>query len=297
MKHTISVTMLLVLLFVAAQFVGLLLISRDISVAITPEGVPVVVHSEPVVGPRPEISGADSVLMVMASVGAGTALLLTLIRFGKMRLWKLLFFWAAFMSISIALGVVMEPLLAFGAGFALAALKLLRPHVVIHNLTEILMYAGIAVLFVPLFQLEWMIVLLLVISVYDMVAVWKSKHMITLATSLTESKAFAGLSVSYATASRGDRRPGSGNAEAREAILGGGDIAFPLLFSGVVMEFLITSMNMAADAAFFRTLIITLCVTLTLIALLAKGEAGKFYPAMPFLTAGALAGLGIVLAI
>jgi len=245
MKHTITVTAMLVGLFVVAQIVGLVLINQDITITALPDGTSEVTHSDPIIGPRPEVSGIDSFLMVIVSVLIGTALLLTLIHFKKLHLWKILFFWAVFMSISIALGVFIDPLFAFGIGFILAALKLLKPQVIIHNFTEILMYAGIAILFVPLFQLKWMIALLLVISVYDMFAVWKSKHMVTLATSLTESNAFAGLVVSYTKKmpkiKSGKTKRGKG--ETREAILGGGDIAFPLLFSGVVMEFLITTMN------------------------------------------------------
>ncbi len=43
------------------------------------------------------------------------------------------------------------------------------------------MYTGIAILFVPILNVFWMIILLIVISIYDAYAVWKSKHMVKMA--------------------------------------------------------------------------------------------------------------------
>ena len=40
-------------------------------------------------------------------------------------------------------------------------------------------------------------ILLVLISIYDMIAVWKSKHMITLAKFQLDTKSFAGLAMNY----------------------------------------------------------------------------------------------------
>src|SRR3989344_5354639 len=69
-----------------------------------------------------------------------------------------------------------------------------------------------------------------------------------------------------------------------EAMLGGGDIGFPLLFSGVILKTL--GLNQA--------LIVSLCSALALLFLFIIAEKKKFYPAMPFITAGCLIGYAIV---
>ena len=72
----------------------------------------------------------------------------------------------------------------------------------------------------------------------------------------------------------------------RTAILGGGDIAFPLLFSGVILK---------TTANYLNPLIITIFAAIALLLLLMKGEKDKFYPAMPFLSLGCFIGYAVVL--
>ena len=67
----------------------------------------------------------------------------------------------------------------------------------------------------------------------------------------------------------------------RSAVLGGGDVAFPLLFSGVVMK---------TTGSYVFPLIITLTTAIALGLLLTYSEKGKFYPAMPFISAGCFVG-------
>ena len=212
-------------------------------------------------------------------------------------------FIAVITTITITLGVFLPAFWALLIAALLTFLKIFRSNIVIHNLSEILIYAGIALLFVPLFNLFWITILLLIISVYDAFAVWQSKHMIKLAQFQTGNRLFAGFFVSkkakvktikgtIAKKVKGTVKRGKvKKVRAREAILGGGDIAFPLIFAGVVMESLLLR---GTANAFLATLIIPVVLTLVLLGLLLKGEQGKFYPAMPFLTAGCLIGAAIV---
>ena len=70
----------------------------------------------------------------------------------------------------------------------------------------------------------------------------------------------------------------------RTAILGGGDVGFALLFTGVVLK----------EWGTWQSLIIPLFTTTALGLLFWKAEEQKFYPAMPFITAGCFIGLGVV---
>ena len=142
--------------------------------------------------------------------------------------------------------------------------------------------------FFPVINVVSAVVLLIIISIYDMIAVWKSKHMIAMAKFQTRSKVFAGLMLPYHKPEKGRAKivsysstPGGKQQRVKSAILGGGDIAFPLLFSGVIMK---------TTASFLIPAIITVCAALALFGLLVKGESNKFYPAMPFISIGCFAG-------
>ena len=197
MKHDLRIVLALITLFLVSQFIGLAILYQDIEVVVSPTGEMNVTHSETVLGPRPEVRGSESFILVIGSVLIGTLLILLLVRFGKVNIWKTMFFLAVFMTISVALGVVLDPLVAIVIAFLLAIFKIFRSSIIVHNFTEVLMYAGIAVLFVPIFDITWIIALLLVISAYDVFAVFQSKHMVTMAKFQTKSGVFAGLSIPY----------------------------------------------------------------------------------------------------
>ncbi|MBI4021411.1 MAG: hypothetical protein HY369_04145 [Candidatus Aenigmarchaeota archaeon] len=318
MKYNVRVTGLLVGLFLLAQLVGLAVLYQDIvAVVPTPGGGVEIVHPDTAIGERPEVEGPDSVLLILFGVFIGTVLLLLIIRYASVAYWKILFFLAVWSTISVSLGVLIPAdlalpafsglaetvpvnfLVAIGLALLLAIVKLARPNILIHNLTELLIYAGIAVVFVPLLTVEWAILLLLVISAYDAFAVWQSRHMVTLAKYQVKSRVFAGLLISEGRPAAKDAAPAKGRRAAQapaaqEAILGGGDVAFPLIFAGVVMESLVLA-GVAKPIAYLQTLIIPVILAAVVLLLLIKGEQGKFYPAMPFLTAGCLLGWAAVL--
>lgn len=322
MKHDMRITLFLVLIFVVAQIAGLFLINYDAKVVKTENGT-TVTHADTAVGPRPQTSGYGTIAFLIVGVLIGTLLVLIVIRFKKMFLWKAWFFIAVTIAITISLGVFMFWALALILALGIAAWKLWKSNVFIHNISEILVYAGIALLIVPMFKAVqgenfWMspvflaVLLLLIISIYDAYAVWRSKHMVKMAQFQSQSKVFAGLMIPYTSkkgsdavkietkaskiqaakvsAAKSDTIPiGATDDSHKTAILGGGDIAFPLIFSGVVMENLMVQ-GLSKMAAFGYTMIITLFTTIALFWLLYKSKKDTFYPAMPFISAGCLIG-------
>ncbi len=308
MKYNLRVTLTLLALFTAAQLTGLVLVNGSIAgVVTTPSGEIVIEHTETPIE-RPPTEGAGSFAYLIAGVAFATLLLLAIIRLGLLKLWKAWFFLAVWMTVTVALSVYLATVFAAGIAFLLAVFKIFNRHPVIYNVTEILIYSGIVVLFTPIFDVFWTAALLLAISAYDIVAVRKTGHMVTMAKFLMKSELFAGLSVptgkhparaarapvaQRATTARAARDDDAAEGVQRNAILGGGDIAFPMLFSGVVMESLITS-GLSKLPAFGLTLIVTACATAALALLFWIAKKNRFYPAMPFLTAGCLAGYGAV---
>jgi hypothetical protein len=112
---------------------------------------------------------------------------------------------------------------------------------------------------------------------------------------------FAGLSIPYSrsgkvetTYGKGKKVKGAQKEEVVVAGLGGGDITFPLLFTGAVLQSLALS-GIPKASAFLLTLILPAVLTVTLVIMLMNAAKGKFYPAMPVLSAGCVLGYVLVL--
>jgi len=297
-KHTAKITLLLVGVFLLAQVIGLLVIQSYIDVQQTQQTGQVTFEELPLGIQRPQIEEDYSFVYIMVAVLIGTLMLLVLIYFKFYRIWKIWYGFAIFVALTIAFGAFVDT--RFGAfidariamGLALVVMlwKVLRPNVFIHNFGELFIYGGLASIFVPIMNEFAAVMLLLLISLYDMYAVWKSKHMVALAQFQTESNMFAGFYVPYSLPNARIEKKAKSvrkveTTQVKSAILGGGDIAFPLLFSGAVFK--VYGLHL--------TLIISLTAALALLGLLTFGKKDRFYPAMPFLSVGCLVGYGIIL--
>lgn len=260
MKHNLTITLIIVALFLAAQIIGLF-ITKEYLVEELPFGIE-----------RPEFKETVSYIPLLTAVMIATILALVLIKLGALKVWKAWFFLATVYLLMIALGAFFTSLFALIAAILLTVIKFVRPSVIIHNFTELFVYSGIAAIFVPIMSLLAVAILLIIISIYDMIAVWKTKHMIKLAKFQAESKMFAGLYIPYAKGKKA-------------AILGGGDIGFPMLFTGVIMK-----LNGIVDG-----IIAAVCVAIALFILLMLSKKNRFYPAMPFITAGCALGFVVTL--
>ena len=302
MKHTLKVTLLLALIFFVAQIAGLAITKEYISTEeyIDPETKAVVkqIVSEdlPYNIERPEIEESTSYIWITTAVIIGTLLLLLIIKLKKMSLWKIWFFFAVFFTMAIAFAPFVGQIIAAILAFVFALIKVYRPTTILNNFTEIFIYGGLAAIFVPVINLFAAFALLFLISIYDIIAVRHTKHMVKLAKFQARSNVFAGLLVPYGK-SNSIAAEGKGIIKGKEkgriAVLGGGDIGFPLLFAGAVMKELMLANP--EPIGFLKTLVIPVFVTFALIYLLITGEKGKFYPAMPYLSVGCILGYFAVL--
>lgn len=305
MKHTPKITVILLLLFLISQLFGLLVINKYIvKRTVTPAGKTNVSWKEIPYVERPQVNETTSFVYVLIGIIIGTILLLLLIKMKAVAIWKTWYFVAIFLSIGISLAAFLNKVWTILLALILSFLKTVKPNVFIHNLTEPLVYAGIAALLIPVFNIPSALILLLLISVYDYLAVNKIKHMVTLAKFQTSQNNFAGIMIPYAknrilikqskvkvnyTGKKGSKvsKPQRRikNKGYSTAILGGGDIALPLLFAGTVLKYY----------ALTQAFIVVLTATIALAYLLYTSKEKKFYPAMPFLTIGCLVGYLIVL--
>jgi presenilin-like A22 family membrane protease len=169
----------------------------------------------------------------------------------------------------------------------------------IHNITELLIYPGIAAIFVAILNLPTAIILLVLISIYDIWAVWHSGVMQKMAKfQMNSVGVFGGFFIPYASKKvkekiralklkyKNSQIPKNiiknSNLKVNLAILGGGDIIFPIIACGV---FLKTFHN------FYACLSVILFTSLALLYLFVFAKKKKFYPAMPYLTTGIFLGM------
>src|SRR3989338_5495 len=298
MKHSLSITLLILGIFLLAQFIGIFILYKYIDPEQSVQEGKTVFKELPI-GERPPVEEKTSFIPVILAVLIGTVILLVLIKYKLAFIWKLWFLMAAVITLTVAFTAFISTAIAFGLALVLGIWKVLKPNVIIHNFTELFIYGGLAAIFVPLFNLFSVIILLILISGYDAYAVWKSKHMITLAKSQAESKIFAGLLIPYKLGKAVHRKEGHNikaiktamkstltlpKVQMRTAILGGGDIGFPLIFAGVVLK----------EWGLWQSLVIPFFALAGLAILLYYAEEKKFYPAMPFISAGCFVGLGVV---
>ncbi len=207
---------------------------------------------------------------------------------------------------SIQSNISLVSLLIFLIAFLLAYLKIFKRDLIIHNITELLIYPGITAVFVPILGVFGIIILLLLISLYDIFAVWKSEIMQKMAKyQINKLRIFTGFFVPYVNKKQKQKikqiKQKSLNLEKEKkekflekqfkkskikvnvAILGGGDIIFPIITAGI---FYVTM-------GLIPALIITASATIGLFGLFILAKKGKFYPAMPFLTSSMYIGMMI----
>jgi len=298
MKHSLEVTLVLVGLFLAAQVMGLFITHSYMGdVEVTESGeISITWQDLPSIGgvgvERPQVEPSQGIWLILIAIIIGTILLFLIIKMKHEMLWRVWFFLAVAICLTIAFAVFIGSTAAFFFGFFLAYLKVFRPSIIIQNFTELFVYGGLAAIFVPMLNKVSVILLLFFISLYDMYAVWKSKHMIKLAKFQAKAKIFAGMMIPYSMPKIGKIRKKKKSKEKkgkklklkqikiRTAILGGGDVGFPLIFAGVIMK----------TAGLWKAMIIPVFVSIALLMLLMYGRKDKFYPAMPFLSIGCLAG-------
>lgn len=292
MKHSAKITAILLASFLLAQLIGLLVVNNYVDAEKTAETGTLQFEDLPFGLQRPSGTQFSILAYIISSIIIGTILLFVLIRFNARFLWRLWYFLAVTTTLTISLGAFINPIIALITGISLAIWKLKRPNVYLHNFTELFIYSGLAALLAPVMNIGAGIAMLLIISAYDMYAVWKSKHMIKLANFQAKNQIFAGLYIPYKLPRGRLPEPGrtspspyySSKKKIKLAILGGGDIGFPLIFAGIVLK----------TTSFGLTILVPLFTTLSLLALLTYGKEGRFYPAMPFLSVGCLLGYAIV---
>ena len=303
MKHNRKITIIILLMFILAQFIGLFVINSYTTQKIVDGKI---VNATGKVMPygmgfQENNSSTDltSILIsVLFSLIIAISLIFILIKIKAKAVMKTWFFVVSVLAIGISLTAFLPEIkyasiISLLIAIPLAVFKIYKRNIVVHNLTELLIYPGIAAIFVPILNLTILIVLLILISAYDMWAVWKSKIMQKIAKyQIEELNVVGGLFIPYASKKvkekinllktkfkskeKLEKEFKKSELKVNLAILGGGDIAYSILSAGVVLE----------TWGLIPALITVGGASIALVGLLVFGRKKTMYPAMPFITGG-----------
>lgn len=288
MKHSLKIIALLLVMFFLAQLIGIAVVK---SYALNNDALPYGME------PPKDIKPSTSLISIIVAIAIAVIMMLVLMWFRIELLLRLWFFFVITLAIGITINAAIfnwhnSSLIALAIALPLALLKVFRRGILVHNVTELMIYPGIAAIFVPLMNLWTISILFILISIYDIYAVWHSGFMQKMAKyQIQKLKMFSGFFIPYIGRKEKAQllKLKKGNVKTKKiklniAILGGGDVVFPIIFAGVVLR----AFGMVSS------LIIVGGATVALALLFAFSQKGKFYPAMPFISAGCFAALGLV---
>ena len=291
MKHPYRITTFFLIFFLLIHAIGLFFTSVEAQKEVSPI----------LDAPQP-VSGAWSIPYLLLGVGIGTGIILLLAKYGKTGIWKGWFTTATALAITYGVATVIPDIYAIILGITLALLRLLKPSFITHNVAELFMYGGIALILTPLFTPITALILFAIMSVYDAYAVWKSKHMITLAEFTKKANTFPGLSLSYNTTpehtprnlpnqKQKTKNPSTNNKITTKnketqntistGVLGGGDILFPLLLANTVYLSLIPTYT--PIQTFLLSYGVSIAASTGLAYLFLKPSTAKYHPALPYI--------------
>ena len=297
MKHNLKITIILLAMFIVTQLIGLYVVNFYMTDGIT---IPYGFDNQPTYEPW------QMLISFFISLAIAVFLILLLMRIQSIWMMRAWFF----VVIAIALGITLTvattqlnliypSMFALLIGITLAYLKVFRRNILVRNTTELLIYPGIAAIFVAMFNLPMTIILLILISIYDIWAVWHSGVMQKMAKfQINNVGVFSGFFIPYASKKIKEKiallklkyknKEIPNNVIKRQkikvnlAILGGGDVIFPIIAAGVFLK---------TFHSIYAALCVTLFSALALLYLFTFAKKKKFYPAMPYLTAGIFLGM------
>ena len=305
-------------MFVLTQFIGLYVLdSYSKTKVIDGESLNVTDAPELPYGMEtPEIAGEKDYTSIFYSIILAFVLAITILflltKFNAAFIIKAWFFLVVALALGIAINVFipkiqMASLIALVIALPLAFIKIYKQNFIVHNATELLIYPGIAAIFVPILNLRTIIILLVIISVYDMWAVWRSGIMQKMAKyQIQKLKIFSGFFVPYTDMKTkqkikllkqklkekkiSEKEINKKKISVQVAILGGGDVVFTIFAAGVMLKTYGFTKILGFSIP-LASIWVILGATLGLSYLFFFSEKKKFYPAMPFITTGIFLGM------
>jgi len=307
MKHNVKITLLLLIMFLITQFIGLAVLYADpfnieleINGTVQKVDNPSLAWIHPPEAEKPSDFWTSFFPSIILAFIIAISLLFLFSKFKLEFILRAWFFlvvafavWLTIYAFEILVPWTIDAKIALIIptiiALPLAFKKIYFNDFITHNFTELLIYPGIACVFIPILNFWTIIVLLIVISLYDMWAVWHSKIMQGMAKyQIQKLRVFSGFFVPYVSKKVKMKLKKLKKSELKKkkikanvAILGGGDIIFPIITAGVLFNL----------AGLIPALFVTAGATCGLALLFFFAEKKRFYPAMPFITGGIFTGI------
>jgi len=300
-------------MFLVTQFIGLFVVN-----AYTPETTQDPITGELMLNPESQLPfGIETPETNFLAIIFYFVLAFAIVAIMMKYKWKLVIKLWFLLVIMLALGITINAFLkystftnitiiALAIAIPLALFKIFRPNVFIHNITELFIYPGIAAVFVAILHPISVMVLLVLISIYDMWAVWKAKFMQKMAKfEMEELNIFGGFLIPTVSKKvkaqiqkikqkyKGKKMPANVKKKkfkVRLAMLGGGDVIFPIITAGVFMR-AYTEQALFGIAGLIPALFIIVGALAGLTYLMLITKKDKAYPAMPYISTGIFAAL------
>jgi len=305
MKHNVKITAILLVMFLIAQFIGLYVVNQYLpekqTIYNNQTGEVEIVQNysegnKLPYGFQPDENDKPGIFSIIISFVLAVSLILFIMKYKWKFLIRIFFFFVITFALAISINALLKnwvlssAIIAIVLAVILSFLKIFKPHYILHNFTELLIYPGIAPMFVVLFNWKTVIIMLILISIYDMWAVWHSGIMQKMAKfQVEEVGIFGGFFIPYLTKKvraqiallKKSKSKKNKKLKISLAMLGGGDIIFPIITAGVFLR----------EFDIFASMAIIFGAFLGLLFLFMISQKKKFYPAMPFITAGIFLGL------
>lgn len=184
----------------------------------------------------------SSIFTFLISFAVATVGMILLLKHFKTRsFFKVMMAFLIFVGSETVFSVFFPEEVAILLAIELVILRFYWPNVFSQNLTLVFAIAGISATLGLFFSIQAVLVILAVLSVYDVIAVYRTKHMITLFKGLLEKGVPFSIiipdKISDVKVNVKDARPGEG----KFLHLGTGDIAFPIIFAVSALRFGITA--------------------------------------------------------
>ncbi|RLF33474.1 MAG: hypothetical protein DRN07_02505 [Thermoplasmata archaeon] len=229
-----------------------------------------------------------NIIYIFFVILAFTAVILLIARYRKdaVKYLILLLFFISALSIFDAffyfLNSSFSSILALAVALGMLVLLIKHPEWYVVDFFGVFLAGGIAALFAISLSIELIVIFLVALAVYDALSVYKTKHMVTLAETLTSSN-LPLLLVVPKKASFSYKKPHSFGGERDAVYMGLGDLIIP----GILITFAYLEKGLPG---FGVTLLGALVGYVILMLLVARGPQ----PGLPYLNGGAIIAYALV---
>lgn len=236
--------------------------------------------------PETKFSSFEDTFVLFGYILVGTAVIFISTRFWKPSL-KVIEAFLIFISSWLTFDFLIPIYFGFFSvglilAIALTAWKMLRPSITSQNIAAIFTGSGAGAVIGISFQVTPALIFLLVLCIYDFIAVFITKHMVSLAKIITQRPTVFTIASPHKF-KKAKRTPLSGKRKRKTHVfqLGLGDVVMPMMFSiSLLTRFSIVNslFSMAGSA-------IALAIMIYYIT-----EKPQVLPALPFISLGTLSG-------